>query len=239
MLKAVFFDLDGTLLPLDENQFLNKYFSLLCARCEKKGYEPNRLMQTIWKGTKAMFENDGSKMNIDVFWEEFSKEYGDEKLVDRPYFDEFYVNEFKQTKEVCFDNPYAKEIVEYCKKNLQYTILSTNPIFPLAGTITRMSFVGLKPEDFTFVTAYENSCHTKPNPKYFQDLLDKYHLTKDEVIVIGNNAYEDGECSLALGIKCYLVGEFILGKEKATHEFEHIQMDEVIKTIEKNIKLRG
>ena len=70
-------------------------------------------MQTIWKGTKAMFENDGSKMNIDVFWEEFSKEYGDEKLVDRPYFDEFYVNEFKQTKEVCFDNPYAKEIVEY------------------------------------------------------------------------------------------------------------------------------
>lgn len=29
MIKAIFFDLDGTLLPMDEKEFTNLYFELL------------------------------------------------------------------------------------------------------------------------------------------------------------------------------------------------------------------
>lgn len=54
MLKAVIFDLDGTLLPINEDEFTKGYFSLLCKKLSKFGYEPNELINTVWQGTKSM-----------------------------------------------------------------------------------------------------------------------------------------------------------------------------------------
>lgn len=235
MIKAVFFDLDGTLLPLDEESFTKIYFSLLCKRMYPLGYNPEKIVDVIWKGTKAMYLNDGSTSNKNVFWQVFVNEYGKEKLVDKDYVDEFYTNEFKQTKENCKDNPLAKEIVKFCKDNDLITILSTNPIFPKDGTLTRMSFVNLKEDDFDYITSYENSSFCKPNPNYFKDLLNKFDLLPEEVILFGNNTYEDGECALACGIKCYMVGDFIINHPKSTHSFEHLKMEEVIPTIIKEL----
>ena len=48
MLKAVIFDLDGTLLPMNEDEFTQGYFSLLCKKLSKSGYEPNELINAVW-----------------------------------------------------------------------------------------------------------------------------------------------------------------------------------------------
>ena len=236
MIKAVFFDLDGTLLPLNEDEFIKLYFGLLCKRMAPLGYNPEKLVQVIWEGTKAMYMNDGKKTNEEVFWDVFEKHYGKEKLKDKKYLDDFYTNEFKLTKQGCEDNPYVLDIIKYCHDKKLKVILSTNPIFPKVGTLTRMSFINLKEEDFEYITTYENSSFSKPNPKYFQMLLDKFNLKSDEVILFGNNTYEDGECSLACNIKCYMVGDYIINHPKSNHNFEYIKMQNVIKTIEENLK---
>lgn len=54
MLKAVIFDLDGTLLSMNEDEFTKGYFSLLCKKLSKFGYEPNELINVVWQGTKSM-----------------------------------------------------------------------------------------------------------------------------------------------------------------------------------------
>ena len=110
MIKAVFFDLDGTLLPLNEDDFGKLYFSLLSQKMIPYGYDQKELISIIWQGTKLMYLNDGKKTNYDVFWEFFANHYGNEKLKDRPIFDSFYTNEFKQTKIACKDNPLAKKV---------------------------------------------------------------------------------------------------------------------------------
>lgn len=236
MLKAVFFDLDGTLLPLDEDLFIKIYFKLLCKRLAPVGYESEKLVKVIWAGTKKMYQNDGSVNNETAFWNNFIECYGEDKIKDKPFVDDFYVNEFKEVKSSCKENPYAKEIVNFCKENNLKVILSTNPLFPKNGTLTRMSFIDLVEDDFEYITTYENSSYCKPNPKYFLDLLNKFNLKPEEVILFGNNTYEDGDCSYACGIKCYMVGDYIINHEKAIHEYEHIAMDEVINTIKKHIK---
>ena len=236
MIKAVFFDLDGTLLPLDEKKFIDVYFKLLCRRMVDYGFEPNLLSKVIWEGTMAMFKNDGSVSNEEVFWDLFEKYYGKEKRLNKEIFDEFYTNEFKQVKVCCEENEKAKNIIDFCHKNNLITVLSTNPLFPRPGTLTRMSFIGLKEEDFDYVTTYENSRYCKPNPKYFIELLNKYNLKPEEVIVFGNNTLEDGECSLACGMKCYIVGDkYVIEHEKTIHEFERISMDDIITKIEENL----
>ena len=76
MLKAVFFDLDGTLLPLNEDDFFKIYFHLMSTKMKDFGFEPNKLIETIWAGTKCMYKNDGNKTNEEVFWDYFKSVYG-------------------------------------------------------------------------------------------------------------------------------------------------------------------
>ena len=47
MLKAVLFDLDGTLLPMDQDAFVEGYFGLLARKMIPYGYEPEKLVKAI------------------------------------------------------------------------------------------------------------------------------------------------------------------------------------------------
>ena len=62
-LTTILFDLDGTLLPMDNDAFTKGYFKLLAARLAPLGYEPAKLVDSIWAGTAAMVKNDGSQNN--------------------------------------------------------------------------------------------------------------------------------------------------------------------------------
>ena len=73
MIKHVLFDLDGTLLPMDQNEFVKYYMPLLAKRFVKYGMEPKALIGTIWKGVEAMVLNDGSTTNEDAFWKCFEE----------------------------------------------------------------------------------------------------------------------------------------------------------------------
>ena len=67
-LTTILFDLDGTLLPMDNDAFTKGYFKLLAAKLTPHGYEPKQLVDAIWAGTAAMVKNDGSQSNEDAFW---------------------------------------------------------------------------------------------------------------------------------------------------------------------------
>lgn len=234
MIKAVFFDLDGTLLPMNEQEFIKVYFDLLSQKASILCYEKDSIIKAIWSGTKCMYKNDGSKSNEQVFWDCFCSIYNKENANEEiKLFEKFYLNEFKETKNSCFENPLAKEIVRFCKDHFQYVILATNPIFPQVGTQTRMSFVDLKEEDFDFVTYYENSSFCKPNPKYFTYLLNKFNLKPEEVIMFGNNEIEDGWCAQSIGIKTYMVGNHIIKDPNNQIQLPHLNMDEVISLLKK------
>lgn len=66
-MNTVLFDLDGTLLPMDQEAFIRLYFGALTQKFAPHGFEPEKLIQGLWAGMKAMQENDGSKTNEDVF----------------------------------------------------------------------------------------------------------------------------------------------------------------------------
>ncbi len=236
MIKAIFFDLDGTLLPMDENYFALNYMSMLHDKVKDLGYDDKKKMiKTIYAGCEAMKLNDGSMTNGECFWKYFASVYGEESLADIPVFNSFYGNEFKTSKQFCGENPLARPIVDKARELCQYVVLSTNPIFPKVATVVRASFVGLTFDDFDFVSHYDNCCYCKPNPKYFEDLLQKFNLKPDEVILFGNNTLEDGDCAFQAGIKCYLVGDNIIRDPRATHEYPILKMEEVIPTMEREV----
>ena len=94
-LTTILFDLDGTLLPMDNDAFTKGYFKLLAAKLAPHGYDARQLVDAIWAGTAAMVENDGAQSNEAAFWRKFSHILGQQVLEDMPLFVEFYEKEFQ------------------------------------------------------------------------------------------------------------------------------------------------
>ena len=46
-IKVVLFDLDGTLLPMDQDVFVKDYFGRIAAKLVPQGYDPKKLVDTI------------------------------------------------------------------------------------------------------------------------------------------------------------------------------------------------
>jgi len=206
---TVLFDLDGTLLPMDQDLFAMTYLKGLAARVAPAGYDPKALMGAIWKGTEAMMVNDGSCLNEARFWQVFTALMGEKALEDMPYFDAYYREDFDKVREVCGFNPAAREIIDLVKSRGLRPVLATNPFFPAIATHKRVVWAGLQPEDFTYITTYENSSFCKPNPNYYRELLEKLELRPEECVMVGNDAHED-TAAAQLGIPVFLLTDCLL-----------------------------
>lgn len=235
MKKAVLFDLDGTLLPMpSQEEFVKIYFGELV---KMRNYDPERLIDTVWKGTKAMVLNDGSKTNEEVFWGVFTSELGDiiEDFDDlKEAYNDFYDNGFNKARVATYPNENAKKLVEHLKARGIRIILATNPIFPLCAVSTRLSWIDLKLEDFDFVTTYENMSACKPNPRYYQDILKENVLKEDEVIMIGNDVNEDILPTSKIGIESLLILDTVIGDVNSV-DVPEMTFEELLTEIDKYI----
>jgi FMN phosphatase YigB (HAD superfamily) len=203
-MRTVLFDLDGTLLPMNQDAFVKDYFRRMAEYCAPYGFEPGQLIKDIWKGTAAMTANDGSMTNEERFWEVFHALNGRGSEEDRELFLSFYETEFDEVKEVCGFNPEAERLVRDLKARGDDLILATNPLFPRTATLRRIRWAGLSPEDFRMITTYEMMNTCKPNPEYFRELCRKADLNPEECVLIGNDAVED-TAAMQAGIRVFLI----------------------------------
>ena len=213
-ITTVLFDLDGTLLPMDQDTFVKDYFGRIAAKLAPQGYDPKKLVDTIWRGTAAMVRNDGRKTNEEIFWAYAVSVYGDRIVADKHFFDEFYELEFDKVKAVCGHHPAAAEIVHGLKARGFRVALATNPIFPAKATRWRTQWAGLQPEDFELYTTYENSKYCKPNPDYYMDILARMNVGAEECLMVGNDVDED-MIAAQLGMRVFLLTDCLINKNDA------------------------
>ncbi len=214
-IKAVLFDLDGTLLPMDQNRFLKGYFGLLTEKMVKSGYDAATFMKALLAGTDAMVANDGTKTNEALFWEVFGSFYTKEALPPISLFDEFYEKDFPRTRAFCGFDERPKRIVRAVKDKGLLAVLATAPAFPAIATETRMGYVGLKPSDFVLYTTYENSTYCKPSEGYYREVLARIGRDPAECLMVGNDVTDDMEPATAVGMQVFLLTDYLINKNNA------------------------
>lgn len=233
-IKAVLFDLDGTLLPMDMDTFVGDYFKRLSTKLAPHGYEPKQFIETIWKGTYVMIKNNSDKCNEEVFWQYAVSVYGDKIKNDKPLFDEFYEQEFDKIKAVCGHNPKAKETVDTLKKMGYKVALATNPIFPERATRWRIGWAGLTPDDFEFYTTYENINCCKPNLAYYKEVAARVGCKPEECLMVGNDVSDDMVAE-KVGMKVFLLTDCLINKnEEDVTKYPSGSFDELMEYIKVN-----
>ncbi len=212
-IKAVLFDLDGTLLPMDQDTFVGAYISLLAKKIAPLGYAPEKIAKALLLGCKDMIASDGSKLNEEIFWESFTNLLGPSIKKHMPSFNDFYEKEFDTVQAACGFSPKAKEIVDFIRERGVRIILATNPLFPAIATEKRIGWAGLSSNDFDIITTYENSHFCKPNIKYYEEILSKSNLDAKDCIMVGNDADEDTVAE-ELGMKVFLLTDCLINRNQ-------------------------
>ena len=211
-IKTVLFDLDGTLLPMNQDLFIASYFKNIAKSLAMHGYDGEKIAKTIWTATVAMLKNDGKLRNDQLFWQVANGLYGEEISQAEKYFDAFYAQEFDLLKSTCGVNPKASELVEWLKKKGMRIALATNPVFPSVATHKRMAWAGIDKSCFELVTTYENSRYCKPNPAYYQDVVSALGVSPSECLMVGNDVRED-MVAQSLGMNVFLLTDCLINRD--------------------------
>jgi len=204
------FDLDGTLLPLDMDDFLKQYYIGIEKRGVTEAISKTHGNEYFEKAVFAMIGNDGSKSNKQAFFDSLSAMSGidEEKLF--KLMDEFYVNEFLDIKGCTEVEERAIEIIRMVKNKGYRLVLATNPLFPPVATNQRIEWGGLNKDDFEYVTYYDNSSFCKPSKGYYEEILTKLGLSAEQCYIVGNDVRDDMS-AVSLGLKGFLVTDHLLG----------------------------
>lgn len=212
-MKAILFDLDGTLLPMQQDEFTAAYFDRLSKTLAPCGYEPKRLIEGVWQGAKTMVKNNGKQTNEQVFWKEFAGLFGDKVYSDIDKFNEFYETDFDKLKNHCGYNEQANQTIQTLKEKGFVLVLATNPVFPMTAQKKRMLWAGINPDDFTWITSYENSHYCKPNPQYYKEIAEKIGVKPGDCLMVGNDTTEDAAAMLT-GADFFLLTDCLMNQER-------------------------
>ena len=233
-IKHILFDLDGTLLPMVQDEFVKFYMPLLAKSYMNAGVslDPKKFIGAVWAGYEAMVKNDGSRTNREAFWSYIEPELPISTEESEKIALDFYVDEFNQAICTTKPNPVSNQIVKRAKERGFETYLATNPVFPRCATMNRIRWAGLDAEDFKVITTYETCTYCKPNPEYFRGILEEFSLDPSECLMVGNDVAEDLSIR-SLGVKTYLVTDTMENKKNLPIDAEYMgTLDELLKFIE-------
>lgn len=207
--RAIFFDLDGTLLPMELDEFMSSYFKAIGLYVAERGVEISAFKTGFENGVKAMATHDDGSSNYDAYWETFFASNDPEAIEWIDELNGFYENEFGELGKDVIPHPEAALALDVLQKKGYPLVLTTMPMFPLRAVQWRLSWAGIDHRVFKRITHYENSTSVKPKHAYYEENLKACGLKPEEVLMVGNNTKEDLAC-LDLGIDAYLVTNHLL-----------------------------
>lgn len=209
MLKAVLFDLDGTLLPVDTETFMGEYLKAIGAAVAPVT-DPQRFIRALLTGTEAMLTDRNPQLtNFDVFWTDFRPRLKDciEDL--EPVMDRFYAETFPTLRRVVSHNGRARKAVMEALNRGFRIALATNPVFPARAIRERMAWAGVDDLPWNLVTAYEDMHFCKPHPEYYLEIAERLKVRPEECLMVGNDTGED-ICAAGVGMRACLVTDYLI-----------------------------
>lgn len=206
-INTVLLDLDDTLLRNSTEHFLPAYmFSLSNALTDFAPAE--EIVSLVMNAIQAMQDNANPTItNEDAFYAHFLTNLKRTRNEIQPTIDRYYKTEYPKLKGFVHAHPNAQSLVSYLFRADYRVIIATNPLFPKVAVMQRLAWAEVADFPYTLVTSMENAHFSKPDPKYYQEILDQFQLSPDEVIMVGDDADRDIAPAKSIGIATWHITE--------------------------------
>ncbi len=220
-LKAILFDLDGTLLQVQMAEFIPKYLQGLATHCVDSA-QIEIFIKTLLQSIRDLIhsEGDGTQTNEERIcrWMEDKLDIPQAAL--KESLNHFKNNGIAELQPMVHSIPLAQRIVKECRATGLPLILATNPVFPKFMIQARLEWGGLAEDDFCYMTSYENSYYCKPQSGYFSDIADRFNIAPENCLMVGNDTSHD-LAAVAVGMQTYLVDTWLVEREGPEWPCEH------------------
>lgn len=203
--EAVLFDLDGTLLELSMEQFLEQYLTGMAQEL-KDHLDPERLPEWVRATVQAvLLDTRPGLLNEEVFWEVFQRLSGADRDALVAGVEAFHRQRLPELSYLGEPAPGGRQAVEAARRYSRHLVLATQPLYPAAAIGERVRWAGLAPADFHLVTSMENMSACKPWVQYYQAIMDLVEVEDPgRVLMVGNDPILDMAAG-SLGIRTYLL----------------------------------
>lgn len=232
--KYIFFDLDSTLLQMNQDLFLKHYFASIYKYCAKLGYNPDDFMKKFSVAAFSIIKNDGSVTNEDLFFNAMKPEYSNSELL-KQQFNDFYIEEFDKIKDLVMTitSNTPNELIKTLKSKGYKIVLATNPLFPIICTEKRIKWAGINPDDFEYITTYENCYYCKPNRNYYYEIAKKLNISLDNITMVGNDLSDDFS-DLPKEMNKILITDFLINTKNLEINMPSYTLDEFLQHVKEN-----
>ena len=190
-MKAILFDLDGTLLSLDFNKFFTRYMEDLCEYLSEFINRDQLKDDIIASVYVAVDDTNAGRTVEDAFSQEFIRRRGGDWAALKPLLDRYYLERFDLLGDLAQQIPQIPEMIKSLKARGYQLIIATNAVFPRQAILCRLGWAGLDAADFTFIADYESMHYCKPHLRFYREILDRVGLFPEDCAMVGNNAVED------------------------------------------------
>ncbi len=207
MTLTLLLDLDDTLLSNDMETFVPAYLQALAGHLQDT-VPPEQMLRTLMTATLQMQENRRPDRTLkQTFDDVFYPALGLSAEAMRPTIERFYREVFPALRSLTAPRPQAVALVEEALRRGYQVVIATNPLFPLTAQEQRVTWAGLDPADFAFVTAYESFHFAKPSPAYYAEILARLGWPEAPAIMVGNDSALDIDPARALGLAAFHVAD--------------------------------
>lgn len=190
MLKAVLFDLDGTLLDIDGDAFLEDYIAKL-ARHLHPWVDSEVFVQALWSAAAgALATRHSDKTNRVALTEALGASLGVSPAQLSSRMDAFSLSSAASIQPGGRPMPGSRRAVMAAQAHGLKIAVATTPIYPLAVVRNRLTRAELADVNWD-VIATDQFYSTKPYPAYFEEVAERLGVAPEACLMVGDNPFDD------------------------------------------------
>ncbi len=203
-IEAILFDLDGTLNDLNQIKFSKNFLKLITKKLSEI-VAPKIVIKRFLKAYRAVRDNEGKKLNIQVFNDVLFPLGNITKKVGEPLLEKMYNELFPILKSHFVYNPMALEVLQVSYNKGYKIILASDPAAPKSWLIKRLEWSNLSNFPFHFITTIENcrACKSLKNLIYYRQIVDEIKIKESSCLMVGDQSTD--MIAAKLGMKTFYV----------------------------------
>jgi HAD superfamily hydrolase (TIGR01549 family) len=203
--KTILLDLDNTLLGNEMATFLPPYFALL-QQALAHLVDGQNLQSLMYAAVQTMQANeDPALTNFSLFMEDFARRVEQPVETIQALLEVIYTEDYPNLQQYTTLRPEAGLVVQRLLEQGHQVVIATNPLFPATAIEQRIRWAGLAEFSFLLVTHMENSHFSKPNPRYYEEILATTDSSPATTWMVGDDVRNDIIPAKAVGLNTWWI----------------------------------